>query len=110
MASSSGGNFEVRVLLAKGKRAAADYIHDNVTNPCSPNHLQQVLDNLLNPTKTIEDWDTIDWCKWLMAGGKTPDEFSSIGKWQIFVLVYITVLTSCDSSSKYIIFFTWQIH
>lgn len=80
MASNSGGNFEVRVLLARGKRAAADYIHDNVTNPCSPNHLQCVLDNLLNPAKAIDDWETIDWCKWLMAGGRTPDEFSSIGK------------------------------
>lgn len=44
-----------------------------------PLHLNEVLDNLLNPAKAIDEWETIDWCKWLMAGGRTPDEFSSTG-------------------------------
>ena len=34
---------------------------------------------LLNPSKAIDDWDAIDWCKWLMAGGRTPDEFVNTG-------------------------------
>lgn len=78
--SSSGRNFNVRVLLAKGKRAAAAYVHADVVNTDSPNHLRFFLDNLLNPAKPINEWETIDWCKWLMAGGRTPDEFSSIGE------------------------------
>ncbi|KAL1485543.1 hypothetical protein MTO96_010052 [Rhipicephalus appendiculatus] len=38
--------------------------------------LNELLDIILDPRKPIDIWDTIDWCKWLMAGGKTPDEFS----------------------------------
>lgn len=77
MASNSA--FEAKVLLAKGKRAAAAYVHADCCNATNPQHLNEVLDNLLNPAKAIDEWETIDWCKWLMAGGRTPDEFSSTG-------------------------------
>lgn len=77
MASNSA--FEAKVLLAKGKRAAAAYVHADCCNATNPQHLNEVLDNLLNPAKSIAEWETIDWCKWLMAGGRTPDEFSSTG-------------------------------
>ncbi|CAH0564545.1 unnamed protein product [Brassicogethes aeneus] len=70
MASTS--TFEAKVLMAKGKRATAAYIHANATNP---HYLNEVLNNILNPAESIDDWETIDWCKWLMAGGRTPDEF-----------------------------------
>lgn len=63
--------------MAKGKRATAAYLHADCCNTTSPQHLGDVLDNLLNPAKGIGEWETIDWCKWLMAGGRTPDEFSS---------------------------------
>lgn len=76
---ASGSNFKAKVLLQKGKRAAAAYIHADCSNNSSPKHLNDVLDNLLNPAKAIDEWETIDWCKWLMAGGRTPDEFSSTG-------------------------------
>ncbi|XP_023311445.1 E3 ubiquitin-protein ligase Ubr3 isoform X2 [Anoplophora glabripennis] len=75
MASTS--SFEAKVLMSKGKRATAAYIHADCSNERSPQHLNEVLDNLLNPAKAIDEWETIDWCKWLMAGGRTPDEFSS---------------------------------
>ncbi|KAG5894132.1 hypothetical protein JTB14_004070 [Gonioctena quinquepunctata] len=75
MASTS--SFEAKVLMSKGKRATAAYIHADCSNERNPQHLNEVLDNLLNPQKDIEEWETIDWCKWLMAGGRTPDEFSS---------------------------------
>lgn len=77
MASTS--SFEAKVLMSKGKRATAAYIHADCSNERSPQHLNEVLDNLLNPAKAIDEWETIDWCKWLMAGGRTPDEFSSTG-------------------------------
>ncbi|XP_060521351.1 E3 ubiquitin-protein ligase Ubr3 [Cylas formicarius] len=75
MASTS--NFEARVLMAKGKRATAAYIHADCAAERNPQHLNEVLDILLNPSKSIIDWETIDWCKWLMAGGRTPNEFAS---------------------------------
>jgi E3 ubiquitin-protein ligase UBR3 len=77
MASNS---VAAHVLMKKGKRGAAAYVHANCSNSASPQHLSELLDLLLNPEKTIDEWETIDWCKWLMAGGRTPDEFSSIGK------------------------------
>lgn len=75
MASTS--NFEAKVLMSKGKRATAAYVRADCAAKRNPEHLKEVLDNLLNPAKRIDEWETIDWCKWLMAGGRTPDEFAS---------------------------------
>ncbi|XP_069676263.1 E3 ubiquitin-protein ligase Ubr3 isoform X3 [Periplaneta americana] len=75
MASNS---IAAHVLMKKGKRGAAAYVHADCSNSASPQHLSELLDLLLNPEKTIDEWETIDWCKWLMAGGRTPDEFSII--------------------------------
>jgi len=79
--TSSSTSPDVQVLMGKGKRGAAAYISlatDRDTGGC-PSYLIQLLDVLLNPGKPIDDWETIDWCRWLMAGGRTPDEFSTIG-------------------------------
>ncbi|XP_043272202.1 E3 ubiquitin-protein ligase Ubr3 isoform X3 [Venturia canescens] len=71
----------IQVLMNKGKQRASAYIHAECSNPSAdsgrPQHLDELLDILLSPSKPIDDWDTIDWCKWLMAGGRTPDEFSN---------------------------------
>ncbi|XP_014472841.1 PREDICTED: E3 ubiquitin-protein ligase UBR3 isoform X2 [Dinoponera quadriceps] len=79
MASSSSPSAEV--LMYKGKRGAASYIHGECSNPGldggGTQLLNELLDILLNPSKPIDEWETIDWCKWLMAGGSTPDEFAS---------------------------------
>ncbi|XP_043254590.1 E3 ubiquitin-protein ligase Ubr3 [Colletes gigas] len=77
MASTSSTS--AQILMNKRKRDAATYIHaecSNLDSSC-PQHLNELLDILLNPAKPIDDWETIDWCKWLMAGGKTPDEFDN---------------------------------
>lgn len=37
-----------------------------------------LLDNLLSPVRPIADSESIEWCKWLIAGGRTPGEFASI--------------------------------
>jgi len=69
------------VLLNKGKREAAAYVQAECSRSARPENLHAILDSLLDPlTKPIDDWDTIEWCRWLMAGGCTPDEFSSTGK------------------------------
>ncbi|XP_012275050.1 E3 ubiquitin-protein ligase Ubr3 isoform X2 [Orussus abietinus] len=79
MASTSRAS--AQVLINKGKRGAAAYIHADCSNSAlgngCPQHLNELLDILLNPSKPIDDWETIDWCKWLMAGGRTPDEFAN---------------------------------
>lgn len=76
----ASGATSAQVLMKKGKRGAAAYIHAECSNTTSPRHLNELLDLLLNPGKAIDEWETIDWCKWLMAGGRTPDEFANIGK------------------------------
>lgn len=68
-----------QVLMKKGKRGAAAYIHADCASG-SPQHLGPLLDVLLNPSKAIDEWETIDWCRWLLAGGRTPDEFAAVGK------------------------------
>lgn len=65
--------------MKKGKRGAAAYIHADCASG-SPQHLGPLLDVLLNPSKAIDEWETIDWCRWLLAGGRTPDEFAAVGK------------------------------
>ncbi|KAM7303015.1 hypothetical protein ISCGN_018523 [Ixodes scapularis] len=64
------------VLIKKGKRGAAAYFQSECARTTNPKQLNELLDIILDPRKPIDIWDTIDWCKWLMAGGKTPDEFS----------------------------------
>lgn len=66
--------------MKKGKRGAASYIHNECINQVNSRHLSEILDILLNPAKAIDEWETIDWLKWLIAGGKTPDEYSALGK------------------------------
>lgn len=75
MASTSSAH----VLMKKGKRAAATYVLSECAQTPTPKNLHELLDLILKPSKPIDEWETIDWCKWLMAGGRTPDEFSAIG-------------------------------
>lgn len=88
MASSYSSNFKAKVLMNKGKRATAVYLQADCKNPSGSNTkcLNDVLDNLLNPAIPIDEWDTIDWCKWLIAGGNTPDEYANTGQCLIFTL------------------------
>ncbi|XP_066595206.1 E3 ubiquitin-protein ligase Ubr3 [Prorops nasuta] len=80
MASTSSTSAEV--LLAKGKMGAAEYIHAQCSNPTGGNQnaLNELLDILLNPSNAIDDWETIDWLSWLMAGGRTPYDFGKTAR------------------------------
>jgi hypothetical protein len=88
MASTSSAH----VLMKKGKRGAAAYVHSECASTPSPQNLNELLDIILNPSKSIDEWETIDWCKWLMAGGRTPDEFSTTGN-IIFTNVILPMFT-----------------
>lgn len=71
-----------QMIMQKGKRMAAAFINADCTSNRGGQsvHLDLLLDNLLDPEKSIDNSETIDWCKWLIAGGRTPSEFSAIGK------------------------------
>lgn len=43
-------------------------------------HLDTIIEYILNPNKKIDDPETIEWCKWLIAGGRTFSEYATIGK------------------------------
>ncbi|KAG8223713.1 hypothetical protein J437_LFUL004078 [Ladona fulva] len=70
-------SLSAHVLMKKGKRGAAACVKAECAKTASPIHLNALLDKLLNPEKAIDEWETIDWFKWLMAGGSTPDEFAN---------------------------------
>ena len=80
---STPSTSSAQVLMNKGKKGAAAYIYAEFANVDrafeSNQHLNDLLDILLSPHKPINDWETLDWIKWLMAGGRTPDEFSTTG-------------------------------
>ncbi|XP_014668803.1 PREDICTED: E3 ubiquitin-protein ligase UBR3-like [Priapulus caudatus] len=59
-----------------GKRGAASYFKSHCHRESGLQQLNELLDTILDPTKPINDWETIDWCRWLMAGGQTPDDFA----------------------------------
>lgn len=68
-------------ILRKSYTAA--HIHAECSNlahdsGCPPS-LTKLLDELLNPSKDIGDRETINWCKWLIASGNTPEKFAKIG-------------------------------
>lgn len=67
------------IVMQKGHRDGAAFINSECVNGNTDN-LNCVLDVILNPEANIDNLDNIEWCKWLIAGGRTPDEFASIGK------------------------------
>lgn len=42
--------------------------------------LDSIMDTLFNPGTAIDNPDNIEWIRWLIAGGRTPQEFVKIGK------------------------------
>ena len=72
-----------QVLMRKGKRGAALYVQQECSRTADPQHLKELLNTLLNPQKPIDELETVDWIKWLIAGGKTPVEFASNGSCDI---------------------------
>ncbi|KAI1295772.1 E3 ubiquitin-protein ligase UBR3 [Halotydeus destructor] len=66
-------------LLKKGKKTTAK----NVQTECSKSdkkedhkQLNQLLDQLLDPRKPISDSEIIEWLRWLIAGGSSPDDYA----------------------------------
>jgi E3 ubiquitin-protein ligase UBR3 len=71
---------DVEVLFKKGKRTSAAFIQSEcITRNSDHKMLSQICSHLFDVNKKISDWDTIDWIKWIISGGKTPEEFSQDG-------------------------------
>lgn len=77
------------MVIQKGYSDGASFINNECVNG-KREYLNCVLDVILNPEKNIDNLEHIEWCKWLIAGGRTPDEFASKGK----------VIDICSLSSK----------
>lgn len=51
-----------------------------------PQKIKYLCDVLLNPaTKQIDEFETLDWCRWLIAGGNTFEEFAKTGDFIVFL-------------------------
>lgn len=60
-------------LLRKGKPEVALAVRNDESL------LEGVLDRVLrneNVLKDVDDQDTIEWCQWLIAGGRSPQEWA----------------------------------
>lgn len=74
------------MVMQKGHRDGAAFINNECVNG-KTEYLNCVLDVILNPEQNIDNLDNIEWCKWLIAGGRTPDEFASIGKVNDIIII-----------------------
>jgi len=90
-------------LMKRGKRGAAELIATDCCNIATEASqlqddgdatsveatlvrcklLDNMLDVLLNPYDAIGEWNNLDWLRWLIASGKTLDEFSNAGEYII---------------------------
>ncbi|GIY07185.1 e3 ubiquitin-protein ligase ubr3 [Caerostris darwini] len=64
------------VLIKKGKRATAAYIQGVCSSQSNTDVTNEVFDSILNPLAPINSWNGIDWCRWLLAGGKAPEDYT----------------------------------
>jgi hypothetical protein len=71
---------KLRSLKLQGKKATASVIHQELSANGHSETLNIMLDDLLSPDKLITDSDNIEWCKWIIASGKSPNDFSTQGK------------------------------
>ncbi|XP_033303152.1 E3 ubiquitin-protein ligase Ubr3 isoform X1 [Bombus bifarius] len=76
----SVSNLCTEILRNRSKSYTAAHIHAECSNLANDNgcppSLSKLLDELLNPSKDIGDRETINWCKWLIASGHTPEKFA----------------------------------
>lgn len=71
---------KLRSFKLQGKKATASVIQQELSANGHSDTLNIMLDDLLSPDKLITDSDNIEWCKWIIASGKSPNDFSTQGK------------------------------
>lgn len=79
---------KLKSLKQQGKKATASVIHQELSSNGHSETLNIMLDDLLSPDKLITDTDNIEWCKWIIASGKSPNDFSTQGEFiDLFFIV-----------------------
>lgn len=78
---------KLRSLKLQGKKATSGMIHQELSANGYSETLNIMLDDLLSPEKLITETDNIEWCKWIIASGKSPNDFSTQGKLSIFKIL-----------------------
>ena len=71
---------KLRNLKLQGKKATSGIIHQELSANGYSESLNIMLDDLLNPEKFIQDTENIEWCKWIIASGKSPNDFATQGE------------------------------
>ena len=66
-------------LMKRGKRPVAAYIKAECSRSSGQQQLNDLMDYLLSPQKSLDDFERLDWCRWLIAGGTTFDDFAKTG-------------------------------
>lgn len=69
---------QVQAILKRGKREVAI----SAKSDCLQHKLGQLnilLNHFLDPSKSLDDFSNLEWCRCLIAGGMSFDEFSKTG-------------------------------
>lgn len=92
------------MIKEKGLRDGSAFINNECVKG-KTEYLNCVLDVILNPEENIDNPSNINWCKWLIAGGRTPDDFATIGE-----VIDIRQLNSSNTQCTfYFLFFYFLI-
>ena len=69
-----------QALMKRGKRTMAIYVRDECLRSSAYPQLTELLNHILDPRTQLSDFERIDWCRWLVAGGETFEEFANTGR------------------------------
>jgi len=76
---------ETTALLKRSKRSVAVSVKSECSRQNDSQKLIDLLDYLLNPEKPIDEFETLDWLRWLISGGNTFEEFAKNGKYYCYM-------------------------
>ena len=82
---------EATALLKRSKRSVAVSMKSECHKQADSQKLVDFLNTLLDPEKRgkqIDDYETLDWCRWLIAGGNTFEEFAKTGESVTSLIIY----------------------
>ena len=84
-----------QLLMKRGKRNLAKHFKEEASRQQSPQQLSEFIEFLLDPKKPLDDFETLDWCRWLIAGGSTYEEFAKEGNYAVMSPDYYLTF-NCD--------------
>lgn len=100
----SSSTNRVSNLMALSKKDASLIINSECCQNGPTPELDILMDYLFHPEERLDNPVSIEWVRWLIAGGRTPEEFASIGKCSAccccVYCVIVEFLRSCATSSR----------